>query len=327
MEKRFPWETEVPYNNYANYTRNKFGQRVQKISVNAGFTCPNRDGKVAYGGCTYCNNDSFSPNHLDPAESIRSQVLQGMEFLKKRYKTDQFIVYFQAYSNTYASLEHLKMLYEAALGFPEVIGLTIGTRTDCVDKEILTYLNELGEKYYITIEYGLESMHDETLNHINRGHDFSNWKETVALTKDYSNIHICAHLIFGLPGETEEMMMQNVEAINRSGIHYLKMHQLHIVKNTVLAVEYRKNPFSLFTYDEYLPFIVDFLERLNPKVVIQRLFGEAHPRILIAPNWNVTASQVVSDVKNEFKKRETWQGCNFKADVNKNEFSKITGVY
>ena len=327
MENKFLWGTEIPYNSYANYTRKKFGQRIQKISVNAGFTCPNRDGKVAYGGCTYCNNDSFSPNHLDPGESIRSQVSQGMKFLKKRYKTDQFIAYFQAYSNTYASLEHLKTLYEAALDFPEVIGLTIGTRTDCMDSEILAYLNELGKKYYITIEYGLESMHDETLRRINRGHDFSNWKETIALTKDYSNIHICAHLIFGLPGETRSMMMQNVEEINKSGINYLKLHQLHIVKNTVLEVEYRKKSFPLFSYADYLSLVVDFLEKLDPEIVIQRLFGEAHPRILIAPHWNVTASQVISDIKIEFNKRGTWQGSKFKAQVNKKEFSKITGVF
>jgi radical SAM protein (TIGR01212 family) len=304
----YPWGTDKPYFSYADYNRRKFGKRVQKISVNGGFTCPNRDGKVGYGGCTYCNNDSFSPKHLDPAESIRGQVKEGLAFMKKRYKTDSFVVYFQAYSNTYAPLSHLKTLYEAALDFDEVIGLTIGTRPDCVDREILDYLSRLAEKYYITIEYGLESMHDETLKKVNRGHSYADWQKAVALTQTFPGIYTCAHLIFGLPGETREMMLQNAEAVNKAGVNYLKLHQLHIVKDTVMAVQYRKKPFPLFSFEEYLRLVVDFLERLDPGVAIQRLFGEAHPRILIAPHWGVSASQMTEAVIAELNKRNSWQG-------------------
>ncbi len=287
--------------------------------MNGGFTCPNRDGKVAYGGCTYCNNDSFSPKHLDPADSIRSQVADGLRFMKKRYKTDRFIAYFQAYSNTYAPLDHLKTLYEAALEFDEVIGLTIGTRPDCIDRDILAYLSELAQKYYITIEYGLESMHDETLRQINRGHTFQQWKDAVALTREYPGIHICAHVILGLPGETREMMLQNAEAINDAGVDYLKLHQLHIVKGTVMAVQYKKEPFPLFSFDEYVRLVADFLERLDPRIAIQRLFGEAHPRILIAPKWNVSPGQMVKALTEEFQRRNSRQGSRFAGRLEKKE--------
>lgn len=311
MEQIYSWGDETPYNSYISYTRRTFGTRVQKIAVNAAFTCPNRDGKVAFGGCTYCNNESFSPQHLDPADSVHEQVSRGISFLKKRYKTNRFIAYFQAYSNTYAPLEHLQKLYEAALDFDEVIGLTIGTRSDCIDKPILEYLNSLAQKNYITLEYGLESMHDVTLKRINRGHDFANWQKTVNLTREYPNIHMCAHLIFGLPGENREMMLENAEVLNSSGIHYLKIHQLHIVRKTALAVEYKKKTFPLFNYDEYLQLVVDFLEILSPDIIIQRLIGEAHPRILIAPDWHIRPTQFIEDVKKEFKRRNSWQGKHF----------------
>jgi radical SAM protein (TIGR01212 family) len=304
----FPWQDSNRYNSFANYNRKRFGGRVQKISVNAGFTCPNRDGTVAWGGCTYCNNDSFSPNHLDPSENIRLQVNEGLTFMRKRYKARHYIVYFQAYSNTYAPLSHLKKLYEPALEPDDIIGLTIGTRTDCVDREKLAYLNDLGESNYITLEYGLESMHDDTLLRINRGHDYQSWQDTVALTQTYENLHICAHIIFGLPGESREMMLQMADAINASGSNYHKMNLLNIVKKTALAAEYKKNPFPLFSYADYIPFIADFLERLNPNIVIQRLFGEAHPRILVAPHWQVSASEVVKDINSELSRRDSWQG-------------------
>jgi len=319
MNNKHVWGTSKPYFSYADYTRQKFGRRVQKIAVNADFTCPNRDGTVAWGGCTYCNNDSFSPQHLSATDAIRSQVVQGLEFMKRRYKTDQFVVYFQAYSNTYAPLETLKTLYEAALDFPEVIGLTIGTRSDCIDEEKLKYLDSLAEENYITIEYGLESKHDKTLRLINRGHDFKSWVDVMALTKSFANINTCAHIIFGLPGETTKMMLENVHAVNDAGVDYIKLHQLHIVKKTVLAIQYERKPFPLFTFKDYLELVVDFLERLKPEISVQRLFGEAHPRILIAPHWNVSPGQMVQAVVDEFAKRNSWQGKHYKSNRQKTD--------
>ncbi len=308
VDKRvFLWGTARRYNAYVDYLRRRYGNRVQKVSVDAGFTCPNRDGTKARGGCTYCNNRSFVPPYCTPGMSIREQVAAGVEFLSRRYKADQFIVYFQAYSNTYAPLNHLKELYEQALDHPRVIGLAIGTRPDCIDAEKIAYIARLARRYYITIEYGLESVSDETLQRLNRCQTFREWVQAVEMTAG-TGIHVCTHVILGLPGETREQMLRMARVISRYPIDYLKIHHLHVVQQTILAAQYRREPFPLLGFREYVDLVVEFLQRLRPDIKIQRLVGETHPRHLIGPIWGMRADAVQREIERELTRRDAWQG-------------------
>ncbi len=303
----YPWRTRRPYNSYKDFLTKKFNGRLQKVSVNAGFTCPNRDGTKGFGGCTYCNNDSFVPPYCKPGMTIAEQVAAGVEYLSRRYKAKQFMVYFQAYSNTYAPLPYLQTLYEQALAHPQVIGLAIGTRPDCVDETKLAYLEELAKEYFISIEYGLESTNNQVLEHLNRRHTFREWADAVEMTAG-RGIHICSHVILGLPGETREEMLHTAEVISRYPIDSLKIHHLHVVKKTVLAAEYKRNPFPVFGYREYIDLVIEFLQRLRPGIIVQRLVGETHPRHLIAPIWGVRAATVQKDIEHEMRRRNVWQG-------------------
>lgn len=312
----FPWGHTRRFNAYSNYTKVKYGERIQKVAIDAGFTCPNRDGTAAFGGCTYCNNDSFNPSYCDPSKPISQQIEDGIEFLSRRYKVKKYLAYFQAYSNTYASLESLKETYQQALDHPDVIGLVIGTRPDCIDEAKLDYFQELAETYDITIEYGIESCYDKTLARINRGHRF---EETVKALEISANrgIFISGHLIFGLPGESREEMLAQVDTINELKLDSIKLHQLHIVKKTVMAFEYRTNPdeFQLFSLDEYKPFITEFLERLNPNIIIQRLFGEAPPYMMAGPTWGeLRNSDVLERIEAYLEANDTFQGRLFKVE-------------
>jgi len=307
----FPWHHNRRYNAYAPYFKNLFGERVQKISVDAGFTCPNRDGRLARGGCTYCNNNAFNPSYCDPAIPVERQIQDGIEFHKVRYRrANKYLVYFQPYSNTYAPLSHLKKLYETALSLPGVAGLVIGTRPDCVDDDILRYLKELAANHYIVIEYGVESIYDETLERINRKHTFKQSEEAIKKSAEYG-LNIGAHFIFGLPGESREMMMNSVHAINRLPLSSIKFHQLQIVEGTVMAKDYSVHPelYDLFSLDEYIDFIIRFTERLNPSFVIERFAGEVPPRFLAGPGWgNIRNDQINIAIEQEMEKRDTWQG-------------------
>ncbi len=239
--------------------------------------------------------------------SIREQVAAGVEFLSRRYKADQFIVYFQAYSNTYAPLNHLKELYEQALDHPRVIGLAIGTRPDCIDAEKIAYIARLARRYYITIEYGLESVSDETLQRLNRCQTFREWVQAVEMTAG-TGIHVCTHVILGLPGETREQMLRMARVISRYPIDYLKIHHLHVVQQTILAAQYRREPFPLLGFREYVDLVVEFLQRLRPDIKIQRLVGETHPRHLIGPIWGMRADAVQREIERELTRRDAWQG-------------------
>ncbi len=304
----FPWGHSKRYNSFSEYQRKKFGERVQKVTVDAGFTCPNRDGLVAKGGCIYCNNESFNPGYNDSGNSISHQINEGVEFLKRRYnKVKKFIVYFQPYSNTYAPLDTLKQYYEEALSHPEVIGLTIGTRPDCVDEEKILYLGELAKSYDITVEYGLESISDETLTRINRGHDFQSYLDAVSMTKD-RGIKICTHLIIGFPWENKQHWLRTAEVLSTISFDFLKIHQLHIVKGTAMEIMHKKKPFSLLGPQEYMDVLVGFLERLDPEIVIQRLFGEAPVRTLVAPNWGLRNSDLLQMFDKILEERDVWQG-------------------
>ncbi len=309
----FPWGTKKRYNAFSDYQKKTFGERVQKVTVDAGFTCPNRDGSVGKGGCIYCNNDSFNPSYNTSKNSITKQIEEGITYLKRRYRHNlrKFIVYFQPYSNTYAPLALLKRYYEEALAFEEVIGLTIGTRPDCIDEEKLDYLQSLAKHYDITLEYGLESLSDDTLKRINRGHDVKSFLNALEISKNRS-IKICTHLIIGFPWEDKNQWIDSARVLSKLPFDFLKVHHLHIVKNTALALQYKKEPFSLLTPQKYMAILSEFLEYLNPDIVIQRLFGESPPSMLIAPKWGIRNSLLLPMFDDFLKEKDSWQGKRYK---------------
>lgn len=301
-------QSNAVINEFSSYIWNRFGERIQKITVDAGFTCPNRDGKISYGGCTYCNNDKFNPGAQKLGTTITEQVNTQLKRIKTRYKnTKKFIVYFQAYSNTYAPFQHLKELYLEALAHPDVIGLTIGTRPDCITEEILDFLTELAKKYYITIEYGLESMSDETLLRIKRGHDYQCFKDAISLTKN-RGIHICVHVMIGFPWETKENYIHTAIELSKLDINYLKIHQLQIVKYTVMGNEYLKNPFHLLSKLEFLEILTQFIIHLSPQIVIQRVAGDCPKEILVASGWPESSNEIKAELIKLMKKEGQIQG-------------------
>ncbi len=309
--KTYPWGHERRFNAYSNYFRGIYGARVQKVSIDAGFTCPNRDGSKGFGGCTYCNNDAFNPSYCHPVKSVTEQIGEGIKFHKWRYnEAVSYLAYFQAYSNTYASLETLKKLYEEALSFPGVVGLIIGTRPDCVDDEKLGYIKDLSAKCYVAVEYGIESCYNKTLKRISRGHSFEDavWalERTAAL-----GINTGAHFIFGLPGEAREEMLNQVDIISGLPLKTIKFHQLQIIKGTDMEIEFKNKPgdFELFTWEEYLDFFVVVLERLNPALVVERFTGEVPPRFLTGEGWgNKRSDQIVNLIEKRLEELNTWQG-------------------
>jgi uncharacterized protein len=311
----YPWGHERRFNAYSNHFRSIYGARVQKVSIDAGFTCPNHDGTKATGGCTYCNNDAFNPSYCVPEKSVTSQIEEGIKFHKWRYsKAVSYLAYFQAYSNTYAPLEKLKELYEEALCYPGVVGLIIGTRPDCIDKEKLDYLKEISVSCYLSVEYGIESCYDKTLSRINRGHTFNEAVNAVSATAALG-INTGAHFIFGLPGESREEMLSEAEIISALPLKTVKFHQLQIIKGTAMAEEYRKNPidFHLFSWDEYLDFFIRFLERFNPDIVVERFTGEAPPRFLTGERWGKKRSdQLTNLIEKRLEELDTWQGRLYK---------------
>jgi radical SAM protein (TIGR01212 family) len=311
----FAWGTNRRFNAYSDYFKKEFGERVQKLSVDAGFTCPNRDGTAGHGGCTYCVNDAFNPSYCHPSKSVSQQLAEGIQFHKNRYRrADKYLAYFQAYSNTYASLPHLKEIYEEALSTEGIIGLVIGTRPDCIDDNKLSYLKELSHDHYIIVEYGLESCYDKTLARINRGHSFKQSVEALKKTKQFG-LKSGVHMIFGLPGETRDEMLKQAEILSNLPIDNIKFHQLQLLKGTSIAKEFRESPkdFIRFTLDEYIEFIIDFVEKLNPSFVIERFAGEVPPRFLELPGWGLVRNdQILNRIEKRMLKRETWQGkCYF----------------
>lgn len=295
------------YNKFGQYLKEKFGTIVYKVNVDAGFTCPNRDGTLGVTGCIYCNNDSFRPSKCKPELPLKQQIKNGISYLTSRYKAKKFLVYFQPYTNTYASVEELFKFYSEALSIPSIIGLAIGTRPDCIDEEKLEMLQEMAKKHFILIEYGLQSIYDKSLQYIKRGHDYKTFVDAVNMTEG-RGIHIGAHIIVGLPTETREEMLLMADEISRLPIKFLKIHQLQVVKETLLAEQYLKEPFHTFGYEEYLDFLVDFIERLSPEIILQRLFATAPEDILIAPIWGKSRQQIIRDIEERFIKRDAFQG-------------------
>lgn len=313
VHQDYSWGHKRRYNDFPTYFRSIFNERVQKVSVDAGFTCPNRDGTKGVGGCAYCNNKTFKPTYCKLENSVTSQVEQGINFFAKKYKSMLFLAYFQAYTNTYAPLEDLKKLYEEALEHPKVVGLVISTRPDCISEELLDYLAELQKKVYVMVELGLESHLDRTLENINRGHDFA---ESVWAIEETAKrgINNCAHLILGLPGESRAELLGQAKVISKLPVKNLKLHQLQIHKGTLLEKEYAQKPeaFNLYTAEEYIDLVVDYLEVLNPDIIVERFISQAPPEMLIAPKWGLKNFEFVAKVEKRLQERDTWQGKLFK---------------
>ncbi len=307
----YPWGHGRRYNSYADYIKKTFGSRVQKLSIDAGFTCPNRDGSKGLGGCSYCDNDAFNPSYCDPKKTVQQQIAEGIEFHENRYRrANRYLAYFQAYSNTYAPLSYLKNIYEQALSFPNIAGLVIGTRPDCIDEEKLAYFADLASKVYIQIEYGIESCYDRTLQRINRGHSFQDTLHALDLSSKY-NLRIGAHMIFGLPGESKEDMLAEAKILSELPVQSLKFHQLQIMRNTKMEKEYKLYPedFLQFALKDYIDFVIDFTEMLNPEMVIERFSGEAPPRFLVKSEWGLLRNdQILNLIEERMKERDSWQG-------------------
>ena len=291
----YPWGDDRRFNSYAAYFRRMFGHRMQKVTVNAGFTCPNRDGTVGRGGCTFCDNAAFTPSYCTPEKSITRQIEEGIEFHRRRYRTAQrYLAYFQSYSNTYAPLERLRECYGEALAHPEVAGVVIGTRPDCVDERKLDCIADLARRKYVAIEYGVESTYDATLRRINRGHDFAAACRAVRLTAE-RGIHVGAHFILGLPDESDGMMIAQTERINALPLDTVKFHQLQLFRGTPLAAEYDAHPerFRFRSVDEYLDLFVEILRRLRPDIVVERFAGEAPPRYHHVEGWGMIRNETL----------------------------------
>ena len=283
--------------------------RYQKISINAGFSCPNRDGRVGRGGCTYCNNQAFVPGYCQPQKSISQQIEEGIIFFRQKYPNQKYIAYFQSYTNTYAPLNRLKEMYEEALACPGVEGITIGTRPDCVDEPLLDYLAELNKKALVTIEYGVESTSDITLKRINRGHDYECAVQAIQKTA-LRGIPVVVHLILGLPGEDRDQMLLHARNLSCLPITGLKLHQLQLVKGTMMAHEYTQCPqeFRLLTAEEYIDLVIDFLELLNPSIHVERYISQSPKELLIAPDWGLKNYEFTDRLRKRITERDTYQG-------------------
>ncbi|MFZ2286601.1 MAG: TIGR01212 family radical SAM protein [Bacteroidales bacterium] len=311
--------TDRRYNSYADWFTRLFGKRVQKVSINAGFTCPNRDGSLGYGGCTYCLNEAFIPAYCTPEKSITEQIEQGISFHRRRYRrADAFLAYFQAYTNTYSDTAKLMAQYDQALRHPAVAGIVIGTRPDCVSGELLDRLAVIARERFVMVEYGIESVSDETLKRINRGHDFAASVRAVVETAA-RGLNTGAHLIFGLPGESRSQITDSAEEISSLPLKSLKIRQLQLIRGTQMADEYKKDPsaFDLYTLEEYLDLVITFCERLNPSVMIDRISGEAPPRLLDDPrDWHMRSDEIFRLFEQRLGERGTWQGRLYKREDN-----------
>lgn len=299
---------QLRINSYGHYLRQRFGCRVSKVNVDAGFTCPNRDGSKGTGGCIYCNNVSFSPRDTLAEISLEEQLAAGMAYHRTRLKSEKFIVYFQKYTNTYAAVEHLANLYQRALSVPDVLGISVGTRPDCLTDEALELLTRIAKQHYVCLELGLQSADDAILEQINRGHSLDDFLTAVQRASN-RGFDICAHLIHGFPGEQPDEFIKSADLLNGlPGITSVKLHQLHAVEGTKLAAMYRRGEFTPLTLEQYVATAAVFLERLAPRISIQRLYGSSPIEIRVAPQWGLKNNQMWYAVLNELKRRDSRQG-------------------
>ena len=295
------------YNDYGAWMRRQFPFRVQKISIDAGFSCPNRDGHISHGGCTFCNNRTFNPSYCQPSKSITEQITEGKEFFRHKYPDMKYLAYFQAFSNTYATLDTLQRRYEEALSAEDVVGIVIGTRPDCVSDEILNYLESLNQQTFMIVEYGIESVSDDTLRRVNRGHNFECSRRAIIETHN-RGILTGAHIILGLPGESAEDNVRQADIISALPIDILKLHQLQIIRGTQLAAEYERQPFNLYTADEYIDLCRRYIERLRPDMVLERFVSQSPKELLVAPKWGLKNYEFANRFVNYMKRMDSWQG-------------------
>ncbi|HRS68196.1 MAG TPA: TIGR01212 family radical SAM protein [Paludibacteraceae bacterium] len=300
-------------NYYNSLLKHKFDVRVQKISINAGFTCPNRDGSKGVGGCTYCNNQTFNPEYCFPTKSVSEQIEEGIRFFYHKYQTQRYLAYFQAYTNTYGDLENLKEKYEEALAFPQVVGVVIGTRPDCITDELLDYFAELSKHYYVMIEYGVESTNNETLNFINRHHDFETSEEAIRKTAE-RGIFVGAHLILGLPFESRDVMIGHAKQLSQLPLTMLKLHQLQIVKGTKMAQQFVENSewFSLFSLEGYIDLAIDFVTYLSPDIAVERFVSQSPKELLLAPSWGIKNFEFADKINKRIVERDLFHGQYYK---------------
>lgn len=295
------------YNDYGAWMRRQFPFRVQKISIDAGFSCPNRDGHISHGGCTFCDNRTFNPSYCQPSKSITEQITEGKEFFRHKYPDMKYLAYFQAFSNTYATLNTLQRRYEEALSAEDVVGIVIGTRPDCVSDEIVNYLESLNQQTFMIVEYGIESVSDDTLRRVNRGHNFECSRRAIIETHN-RGILTGAHIILGLPGESAEDNVRQANIISALPIDILKLHQLQIIRGTQLAAEYERQPFNLYTADEYIDLCRRYIERLRPDMVLERFVSQSPKELLVAPKWGLKNYEFANRFVNYMKRMDSWQG-------------------
>jgi radical SAM protein (TIGR01212 family) len=302
-----PFTKERRYYAFSQFLRQRFGTRVYRVTVDGGFTCPNVDGTVAVGGCVYCDNRSFSPNRRLPRTPVREQVRRGVAILEKRYGADRFLAYFQAATNTYAPVEKLRRLYDEALDHPQVVGLAIGTRPDCVPEPVLELIQGYARDRYVCLELGLQTIHDRSLDWMNRGHHYDAFVDAVQRCQG-RGLDLCAHVIIGLPGESPADNLATADALAALPVQAVKIHNLHVVRNTPMEEMYLAGTVRMIERDEYVQIVCDFLERLPPHMVIQRLNGDAPPDYLVAPAWCLDKPGLLRAIHAELERRHSWQG-------------------
>lgn len=297
------------YREFGDFLRERFPFKAQKIAINAGFTCPNRDGSKGRGGCTYCNNQTFNPSYCQTDKSVADQLAEGVRFFSRKYPEMRYLAYFQAYTSTYGEQERLERLYEEALSYPGVVGLVIGTRPDCMPDRLLDYLARLSERVLVLVEYGVESTLDRTLRRINRGHDFAEAEEAIRRTAA-RGIAVGAHLILGLPGESRDEILGHADRLSELPLTTLKLHQLQLIRHTRMALEFERQPedFHLFTVDEYIDLAIDFIERLDPAIALERFVSQSPKELLIAPDWGLKNYEFTARVNRRLAERDSWQG-------------------
>ena len=295
------------YNDFSTWIRSKFDFRVQKISIDAGMTCPNRDGKISHGGCIFCDNRTFNPSYCHKHDSITEQLNAGKKFFSRKYPEMKYLAYFQAFTNTYAPLDTLKSYYEEALAVEDVVGLVIGTRPDCISNELLDYLAELSKRVFVLVEYGIESANDETLKRINRGHDFECCRRAIDKTHK-RGILVGGHIILGLPGEDAEESIRQAEIISSLPLDILKMHQMQIIRNTRLAELYTEHPFHVYSVEEYIQLIARYIQHLRPSLVLERFVSQSPANLLIAPKWGLKNYEFTNLLHNYLRENNIRQG-------------------
>lgn len=283
----------IKFKDYGTWLREQLGAKVQKIAINAGFTCPNRDGRVGWGGCTYCNNQTFNPDYCQTTKSVTEQLEEGKRFFARKYPDMKYLAYFQAYTNTYADVEHCIALYEEALRVEDVVGIVIATRPDCVPDALLDYLTELNRRTFLIIEYGIESANDETLKRINRGHTFADSVIAIKRTAE-RGIRVGGHMILGLPGEDHDELMRQAKLIGQLPLTTLKLHQLQIIKGTKMEEEWQETPWSLPSVDEYVELVLDYISLLPPTLVLERFVSSSPASLLVAPRWGLKNYEFVN---------------------------------